>query len=236
MRNIHWLLKAFSTIGLILTLGVSLSADAGLFGFGGDSWKEEVLLHDGQKIVVTRSQTYGGRHDPGDSPPVKDQSITFSLPGTSKSIIWNDATTEDIGHANFDILALHIKNNTPYIVASPNLCISYNKWGNPTPPYIFFKYIGKAWQQISLSEFPVEFSNINLVINTESHAKELVDYGVASVELVNQLNSSLRQAEYITIIREPISNGCPKLERIEGGWQTPGGPKLAYPIPSPQPK
>ena len=37
------------------------NACAGLFGFGGDSWKEEVLLHDGAKIVVKRSLSYSGR-------------------------------------------------------------------------------------------------------------------------------------------------------------------------------
>ena len=227
------LLKVFKTIGWILALGVSMNADAGLFGFGGTNWKEEALQNDGSKIIVERSQNYGGRHDPGDTPPIKEQSITFTLPNTSKSITWKDETTEDIGHANFDLLALHIKNNTPYIVTSPNLCISYNKWGNPTPPYIFFKYIGKTWQRIPLSEFPVEFKNINLVINTESHAKELVEYGVISAELVKQLNSSLRQAEYKTIIRNPVGNGCPKLERIEGGWQSPGGFKRLVPIPQP---
>ena len=54
MSTGHSLLKAISTIGLILTLGMSMNADAGFLGFGGDSWKEEVLLHDGSKIIVER--------------------------------------------------------------------------------------------------------------------------------------------------------------------------------------
>lgn len=53
------LLGVFKAIGLALTLtlGVAMSACAGFLG--GDSWQEEVLLHDGQKIIVERSQTYG---------------------------------------------------------------------------------------------------------------------------------------------------------------------------------
>jgi hypothetical protein len=34
----------------VVLLMLSMSASAGLFGFGGTSWKEEVLLHDGRKI------------------------------------------------------------------------------------------------------------------------------------------------------------------------------------------
>ena len=48
------LLKTLHTTILTLTMGMSMNADAGLFGFGGDSWKEEVLLHDGQKIILQR--------------------------------------------------------------------------------------------------------------------------------------------------------------------------------------
>jgi len=54
MRNGR--VRAFQIIGLILALGVSMSADAGLFGlFGGsDKWKEEVQLSDGRIITIGR--------------------------------------------------------------------------------------------------------------------------------------------------------------------------------------
>lgn len=42
------LFRVFKTIGLVLTLGMSMSAYAGFLGVGGDNWKEEVLLHDGR--------------------------------------------------------------------------------------------------------------------------------------------------------------------------------------------
>ena len=75
MNNRHWLPQAAGTIGLILSLGVSVNAQAGLFGIGGNtmSWKEEVLLHDGQTIVVQRSQTYRGRFEPGLGGPERHQ-------------------------------------------------------------------------------------------------------------------------------------------------------------------
>jgi hypothetical protein len=204
------------------------------------SWKEEVLLHDGQKIIVERSQTYGGRHEIGQKPPVKEQKLTFILPGSNRSITWKSEYSEDIGRANLNLLALHVLNGTPYIVAEPNLCLAYNKWGRPNPPYVFFRYDGKAWQRIPLSAFPVELKSINVVINTLDHADEMSGQGMVSVAEVRELNSSLTRyssehAQYKTILREPLKGGsvgvsCPQLVRIEGGWASPGGAKSPIPI------
>ena len=60
MDNRHWLLKTAGTICLILTLGASMNAEAGLFGIGDNtmSWKEEVLLHDGQYQIPLFCQDY----------------------------------------------------------------------------------------------------------------------------------------------------------------------------------
>ena len=114
---------------LVWTLGVSMNA----YGFGGDSWKEEVLLHDGSTLIVNRSQSYGGRHEIGQPPPIKEHTITFTLPGSNKIITWTSEYGEDIGRTNFYLLAVHVMNGTPYIVASPNSCLSYNKLGSPNP-------------------------------------------------------------------------------------------------------
>ena len=73
-------------IALTLTLGINMNAYAGLFGGSGDSWKEEVLLHDGQKIVVERSQTYKGHSELRQPAPIGEHTIRFSLPGSSKTI------------------------------------------------------------------------------------------------------------------------------------------------------
>ncbi len=55
MKTNHGILKQVMKLGLILMMGVSMSADAGLLGLVGDRWKEEVLLHDGSKVIVKRS-------------------------------------------------------------------------------------------------------------------------------------------------------------------------------------
>lgn len=217
-------------IALSLALGIHMNAYAGLFGIGGDSWKEEVLLHDGQKIVVERSQTYKGRSEPGQSAPIGEHTIRFSLPGSSKAIAWTSEYGVDLGRTNFNLLALHVLNGIPYIVASPNLCLSYNKWGRPNPPYIFFKYDDKDWQRIPLSEVPSEFKDINLIVNNsrlleikESSAR--TDY--VAFESIKEINGSLRQPEYKTILREPFSKEkidrmCAELVFYKGAWVGPG--------------
>jgi hypothetical protein len=58
LRRLDLLMIVVSHV--VVLLGIGLKADAGMFGFGGDSWKEELLLHDGSKVIITRSQTYGG--------------------------------------------------------------------------------------------------------------------------------------------------------------------------------
>ena len=189
------------------------------------SWKEEVLLHDGKKLTVERSQTYGGRHEIGQKPPVREQKLTFSLPGSSRSITWKSEYSEDIGRANLNLLALHVLNGTPYIVTEPNLCLAYNKWGRPNPPYVFFRFDGKDWQRIPLSEFPAQFKSLNVMINTLGYEEDKnIKQGDVSAATVRELNSSLTQVEYKTIVRDPLPNSqlCPP--ELTGF-------KAPYPIP-----
>ena len=203
--NYNWLKRTIIS-GLFLWIGVSMSACSA-------TWKEEALQNDGSTIMVTRSQTHGGRHEMGAVPPIEEQSISFVLPHTNKVITWKDETTEDVGHANFDILALHVLNGTPYLVTIPDLCPAYNKWGRPNPPYVFFKYVGDAWQRIPLSEFPSELKSVNLALDTLEwkDEKKLVSLSPVAAGMVKQLNRGINLPEYQTILRTPgvySETGC----------------------------
>jgi len=193
----------------------------GYFGiFGEVSWKEEVLLHDGTKIYVKRWQKRGGVHEPGISSPVGEQSIKFKLPGTQKTIKWRDEYSRDIGRSNFEMLALHILNSTPYIITKPRLCLSYNKWGRPNPPYVIFKFDGKDWKRIELAELPLEFKSINMIIDTEGEEKSLIGRSILPAQEIKYINSHLTQEEFKTIIRTPLERvGCPDLATNgKGRW------------------
>lgn len=229
----HILLQRIARLGLILMMGASISANAGWFGIGGDSWNEEVLQHDGSKIIVERRQNYGGRHEFGQDPGIKEHSIAFKLPNSHKEITWTSEYGEDTGDTNFDLLALHVSNGIPYIVATPRLCVAYNKWGRPNPPYVILKHDGKDWLRITIQELPADFSEINLLINTFGHndVKRAIKSGFISAETVRKLNGGLKQAEFKTIVRDPIkprtssSNvNCEVLVLYKGHWILPNDP------------
>ena len=219
------LLKTFGAITLILSLGMSMDASAGLFGIAGDSWKEQVLLHDGQKIVVERSVERGGRHEIGQKPPYKEQRLSFSLPGAGRSITWEDHFSEDLGSANFLPMLLDVHNSTPYIVVSPMGCLSYNKWGRPNPPYVIFKHDGKEWRRIPIQELPVEIKTPNLIFSAPDIVVEKMGKSFIAAETIQQIVNDYKQPEYRTILREPTNSmkqGCIKTDYYgKAGWLSP---------------
>ncbi|MGA7181329.1 MAG: hypothetical protein WBX11_17340 [Thiobacillaceae bacterium] len=153
-------MNAVNTIGLVVALGVSMSACS-----ESKSWKEEVLLHDGSKVIVTRLVEHGGRHEIGQEPTYKEQSLTFTMPGTNQTIRWEDHYSENVGSANFLPLAFDIFRGRAYLVADTMGCLSYNKWGRANPPYVIFEYNGKDWQRIQLSQLPAEIKTPNLLFS-----------------------------------------------------------------------
>lgn len=221
------LLGAFKIIGLIFTLGVSMSACASL-NFG-KSWKEEALLHDGSKIIVERSVERGGRHEIGQQPPIKEEKLTFTLPATNERITWKNAYSEDVGLADFMPLLIDTFQGAVYVVSAPVGCLSYNKWGRPNPPYVIFKYLGKVWQQIKLQELPVEIKTPNLIISSPDNNVEKLGTSFVKAEVIQQINSSLRQPEYQTILREALPNvgkECIELVLYKGAWIMPNDPVM----------
>ncbi len=210
---------------LLMILGGGMSACA----MGGTSWKEEVLLHDGQKIIVERSVERGGRHEIGQKPPYKEQSLVFTMPISNETITWEDRYSEDVGSANFLPMLLDISKGTPYLVVNPMGCLSYNKWGRPNPPYVIFKYDGKAWQRIPLQELPAEIKTPNLIFSMPDIKVEESGKRFMSAEMIRAITEGYKQPEYKTILREVLATEkCP---------QYPSGPKAPLPItPSTPPK
>lgn len=132
MRRTHH--KILAIVALIATF--SLNASAAWFGFGGANWKEEVLLHDGRKIVVERHVERGGRHEIGQIPDYVEQSLSFTLPESGERVVWKDHFSEDIGSSSFLPMLVDIYQGVAYVAATNMGCLSYNKWGRPNPPYV----------------------------------------------------------------------------------------------------
>ncbi|MBI5007084.1 MAG: hypothetical protein HZB95_08145 [Nitrosomonadales bacterium] len=207
-KHIVMLLPLF---GILLMLGLSLSACAGLLGFGGDNWKEEVLLHDGSKIIAERTAKRGGRHEIGQKPPFESQQLEFVMPVTGERVIWVDNYSEDIGTASFLPMLLDIRQGVAYLVANNMGCLSYNKWGRPNPPYVVFKYEGKEWKRIPVQELPAEINRPNLIQSEPDATAERIRKSPVPAERIQEIISNYRQPEFRTILREPLAKGrgCP---------------------------
>ena len=228
MSNGHSLLKAFSTISLILTLGVSMNAEAGIFGFGGTSWKEEVLLHDGSKIIVERSITRGG-HGIAHQELVTDESLTFTMPGTNQNVIWEDKFSEDLGGSSFSPMMLEISKDMVYLVVTPMGCLSYNKWGRPNPPYVVFKYQDKAWQRIKLQALPDELKMPNLIHSSPDSEAKKTGQSIVSAETIKALIEGYIRPESKTVMREALTKAridqmCEERVLYKGSWILPNDP------------
>jgi hypothetical protein len=220
-------LLVVAKLGLLLTMGVSMSADAGFFGFGGDSWKEEVLLHDGSKLIVERTVERGGRHEIGQQPPIKTESLTFTLPTTDERVTWKNEYSQDVGFADFMPMLLDVFQGSAYMVSAPAGCVSYNKWGRPNPPYVVLKYEGKEWKRTPLQELPGEIKTPNLIVSSPDNKIEQIGKRFVTAEDIKKINSSLTQPEYKTILREAVKGGegltsCPDYNSLQ--YRSPKAP------------
>ncbi len=229
MKNEHWLTKAVSTIGLIFTLGVSMNAEAGLFGFGGDSWQEEALQPDGTKLVVKRTVLRKGRHEIGQRPSIGEQSLSFTMPGTGWRITWEDTYSEDIGGGNFNPMLLGISQGKAYVLASPAGCLSYNKWGRPDPPYVVFRHEDSKWSRIALTELPGEFKLPNLIVSSPDYEVEKSGTRFITAAMIGRLNGGDAPLQYKSILREAMPNAqindmCEERVQYKGYWILPNDP------------
>lgn len=227
MSKQNGMMKRIAKFGLLLMMGTSLSACAGLFGFGGTSWKEEVLLHDGSKIVVKRSVERGGRHELGQQPPIKEQSLNFTLPTTNELIAWKSEFSEDVGLADFMPMLVDIVQGSTYVVTAPVGCLSYNKWSRPNPPYVVFKYEGKEWRRIPLQELPAVITTPNLIFSSPDNKVDEIGKSFITAEEIQRIISNYPQPEYRSILRDVVKNGsgitsCEELIHYKCGWGAPG--------------
>lgn len=170
-------------------------------------WKEEVLLHDGSKIIAERRYNLGGYPglDAHERVPL-DETVIFKLPN-NKNVIWKNEFRDSVpepnslNHFRFDIV-----NGVPYLATYPAGCIAYNKWGRPNPPQILFKYENDQWERITLAELPPVLvgATANVIVGRPATSLLKPFY---TVEAVNAKNAPISTPEYKTILREPVKGG-----------------------------
>ncbi|MBU0621953.1 MAG: hypothetical protein KJ795_08900 [Gammaproteobacteria bacterium] len=222
MLNPSILLQRIVQLGLVTMMGLSMSACS-------DGWKEEVLLHDGQKIIVKRAVEHGGRHELFQDPPYSEQRLEWKMPGTGETIIWEDHFSQDVGSATLLPMLVDVQQGIAYVVANPLGCLAYNKWGRPNPPYVIFKHEGKEWKRIPLQELPAEIRTPNLILSLPDEKAKQIGKNPVPAEEIRKVVSGYFQPEYKSILREPVTKGsggtsCEELVLYKGSWIMPNDP------------
>ena len=177
-------------------------------------WKEEVLLHDGRTIIVDRAQKLGGYRTldaPAYARIVLEEKWDFPVPGTRKVVTWRVNQDWPPEGQSLTLITVDFLQGTPYIATWPGGTISYNYWGRPNPPYVFFKYDGKSWLRIPLEEFPKEFTEANVVVGQPRSSRRT---GTLSVAQIKEENNRGLEPYLTRIIRSGLSErevGYPEL-------------------------
>lgn len=211
---------------VISTVLLGACMSTGAIG-SGERWQEEVLLHDGRKVVAERYVQRGGRHEIGQKGAYVEQTLAFKLPDSNQTVEWKDSLSPDLGTASFLPMLLDIAQGVPYLVAYPMGCLSYNKWGRPNPPYVVFRYDAKTWQRIPLDSLPQELKTPNLIFSDPDTTVEQMGKRVVSAEAIQRIVAGTKQAEFKSIIRQVVKvgngiTGCEELIRYKCGWGSPG--------------
>jgi len=219
-------------IFLVVACGVSTNACTSTF-----SWEEEVLLHDGKKIIVERKDTYDYRmnHEIGQGPPLAEHKTTFKIPGMNQKVVWKSDYRMRSNPESLQLIALDFLDSVPYVATLAWGCVAYDKWERPNPPYIFFKYVD-GWKHISLHEFPEEFQ-INLIVTSRKKDEPKIaeadnKFGYVPAEIVEAINKEPgRTKQSYALYREPIDlfGVCPEVTGPDG-LPVKKGDKVPHPV------
>lgn len=236
MNDRHLLLGLFKAISLVLTLGVSTNA----YAISTFTWKEEVLLHDGKKIIVGRSDTYDSsmNHEIGQGAPLAEHKTTFMISGTNQRVIWKSDNRPSPDPDSLHLLALDFSGDVPYVATLSSSCVAYNKWNRPNPPYVFFKYVD-GWKRISLEEFPEKFK-FNLIATGRKKDNPKISeadrkFCFVPAQIVAEINREPGASkQFYTLSREPIDlrGVCPEPTGPDG-LPSKGRFKAPFPIAPP---
>jgi hypothetical protein len=161
------------------------------------TWREEVLLHDGQIVIAKRSRTF--------LPFARDEwfratdhllshSIEFTPPGGKESIKWVSEYDKKFDHPDFHLQAVDIVKSIPYVVAKPISCELHEKWGSPNPDFVIFKYVNRKWQRIALEDWPTEINRRNVSgLMLSQYERDQVDAAPNKILPASAINPSRHQ-------------------------------------------
>lgn len=180
-------------------------------------WSEEVKQEDGSILLVKRKVWLGGRYEIGQGGAIAKEELRFDMPGQKQEAFWHEGYDKKLGRTSQLPIALHIHNGMAFLVTTPHLCVAYNKWGRPNPPYVIWRTSdGKVWQRISLDELPVTIKSINM-LTTSKDVSRIDSVDPVTISVVENRNYYPKRDIYelSEIVRHPIS-----LDAKERGYKS----------------
>ena len=217
----HPILGLRTAVCFVFVWGMSMNACATTSTF---TWKEEVLLHDGKKIIVERTDIYDSsmNHEIGQGPPLAEHKTTFTIPSSNQTVTWKSDYRQRSNPDSLQLIALDVLDSVPYVATLAWGCVAYDKWERPNPPYIFFKYVD-GWKHISLQEYPENFQINMIVISRKKDKPNIFEankkFGYVPAEMVAAINKEPgRTKQSYALYREPIDlfGICPEVTGSDG--------------------
>ena len=157
MSIAHLFLACFLCLGLYAMAGFPFMSET-------VSWNEEVLLSNGQRLLVHRDAIYGpdewGRSGRG---RLEKQSIHFSLNG--KKVKWEN---DDEWFFDYMPDILDVVGSTPFLVIPIHEWAPCNKYDFPQEGLVAFAFKNEIWKRIPLVELPA-----NLKVNLLRSARDI---------------------------------------------------------------
>ncbi len=174
-------------------------------------WREEVALHDGGIVVVSRTTVLLPSPMLGERVDGKRQ-LSFTHPTTGKVVTWENAG--EIGARVYPML-LDVDGGRAFLVTIAQAGTDYNNFGCPTPPYIVFRQDSTGWTRVALTELPMRFRRANVSTINPDRLQDVIAQAkryLTAAQIAEFHNSAQdKNSPYVIIdrrIRNPLSLGC----------------------------
>jgi hypothetical protein len=166
------------------------------------SWKQEVPLADGRKLVIERTSEQTPFLVGTNSRMETAQELSFVHPDSGERVKWRipkglvPHMLEFDGPLAYSVLAAHSVRD-------------YNDWECPNPPWIVYRYERGSWSRVPLDALPAKFVAPNVMTQASGYEQYTAD-GYVTLE---EMGTYLRRIapEYRAIGRQRINanaHGC----------------------------